>query len=217
MIVRVFSYTLQSDANAFNALVTEHGFSALGVRPGLVFAYAASSRTDASRGVVVTGWESFADLEAVVGPGLNRPTFLPQALEFLGGREWSHWEGLDLPAVGGGGEARILRLLYGNIDARQESAYFAWVREGVWPRLAATPGLVGSWVGRQVAGSTEPLLAVSAWASEEAITAAAGASVVPLFSPPAVDMATVTRIELFDVFDQVPDARHRSTEGEAVV
>jgi heme-degrading monooxygenase HmoA len=216
MIIRVFRYQLRAGTrDAFESVIRTDGFPALRLRPGIRLAYAARHQANPDAGVVVTGWETFDDLFAVVGRRLDRPTFLPGTFEFAEDREVSHWEALDLPAIGSVDKPAVLRLLFGHVDPRFESSYFDWVRHDVWPRLASTEGHGGAWVGRQLESARdEPVLAVSVWSSIEAISAAAGDVRVPLFTGHGASGFEVERVALFDIIDRI-DPRRAIDENQA--
>lgn len=201
MIVRAYRYRVRPGCRAaFEAASGDEGAARAAGAPGLRFALAGRGVADPDTGIVVTGWRDFEAVDALVRDDLLRPALLSAGSSaLLAEHEVTHWEALDLPAVGAGAPA-ILRVMTGHVAPSRDATYFAYVRERVWPRLAGTPGLSGAWVGRQTdGGNAEPVLAVSAWSSTEALRASGGEA-APLYDDHADAGFELDGVELFELF-----------------
>jgi heme-degrading monooxygenase HmoA len=209
MILRLFGYAVREGAGPeFEGLVGGSGLDALESRPGVVFCYAARSMTDPDRGIIVSGWETYDDLHVVVAERIDRPRFLPEALSLTTECDVSHWEAVDLPALGTDETPSVLRLFRGHVEPGAEATYFEHLRSEVWRALAAVPGVAGCWVGRRSdADGSEPVLAVSAWASSDALAAAIGPQIDPVFRLHHGTVLHADRSEEFRVFARIADVR----------
>ena len=206
MIIRLLRYRLVPGARAaFEASVRSEGLPRLAGLAALRFALVGHGSGD--EGIVVTAWHTFEGIAESIGGDLDRPVIVAApAAELIAARQATHFEALDLPAIGSGRPA-ILRLMVGEVPGAGESAYFEWVRTCLWPSIALSDGLTGAWLGRQAGdGGSDPVAGITTWTSRAAIAAARVDS-----GPFAVDGDTGPfrsgEVELFDLFGLVPEDR----------
>jgi hypothetical protein len=206
VIIRVMRVQLAAGTSeAFREIVSGAGFARLASRDGLLHACAAFLGVDQRRGVVVTFWRSFEDLLAVAGGDLDQLICLPpdSGLDVAG--SVTHWEGLDMPAIGSRLEPSVLRLLTGRVRIGGEAEYFSCVRNHVWPVLARTPGLTGAAVGRQAGQGEQSVVAVSLWSSLLDVVAAGGHE-RPLFGDEGRELVEYGVVEHYDIFARIGEA-----------
>lgn len=206
MIIRVFRYSVHDGAGAvFDRVLAEEALPALACRPGLRFTLVGRDPGDACRGVAVTGWEAFEDLDGAVAHRLDEPGFLPtHRRSLLRAVELSHWEAVDLPPVATSERASLLRLTRGSLDPRHEGRLVQFLRDEAWPARSGTPGIAGGWIGRQLDGGDERFLAVTLWRSAEDLEADAVSIGSPTFVASVAPLIRDLRSEVFQLVARLP-------------
>jgi hypothetical protein len=111
-----------------------------------------------------------------------------------------HLERMDLPAIGSGGEAAVLRIYAGTIGHRQAETFYAFTRDTAWAEVGRAEGLVTGHVGRRMGSDVDHVALVTAWRSWDALVAVfPDAARRPLVVPDDEGLVSQLRVEHLDI------------------
>jgi heme-degrading monooxygenase HmoA len=159
---------------------------------------------DAERYALVTAWHGFEAMRAAIGPDVLQAPLLEPVAHLLRDVTVEHFERMDVPEIGHGGVAGVLRIYSGSIAHRNAESFYAFTRDHGWTDIGRSDGLVAGLIGRRMESDVDFVAIVTAWRSREAlIEDFPGAEDRPLRMPPDEDVVAQLRIEHFDV--QLPE------------
>ena len=197
MLLRVFRHRIAPEArDGYEAWLHAEGLPRLRAAQGVNAAYVGRGPDGAYLGMSV--WASFEELLVATRGDPLRPLLTPEWAAVPAAAEISHWEALDLPTLRAPVTPTILRAVTGRVRPDAEATYFEYVRTRGWETLAAIPGVVGAWAGRQTEGRIDRFLALTAWRDMTSIEAV-GAPGRPILDDDAVRLLTVESVEHFTV------------------
>lgn len=179
---------------------------------GLIAAYVGRSRPfpaegegDADRApsfVVVGRWSGYSALRACVGRDSDRPTFLGPWQSRVRESAHRHYEALELEPPSPSTDApTILRLSHGEVDERDSTTYYEFIRSTAWPTVRVEAGVLAAEFGRCDIGGAHAVVLVTAWRSLTDLLAVATDPSKPVAPSP---LARNRHIELFDVVTALP-------------
>ena len=163
--------------------------------------------TRAVRYGLVTAWNGFAAMQAALGGNVLGAPFLDPVAQDVRDVQIEHFERMDVPPIGAGGEATVLRVYSGSIPHRQAEIFYSFTRDTAWPAVGRAEGLVAAHVGRRVGSDVHDVAFVTAWRSWDALVEAfPEAPTRPLVVIGDEDIVAGLHVEHFDVVPADPVA-----------
>jgi hypothetical protein len=154
---------------------------------------------------LATAWDGFAAMQAALGRDIMHAPLLEPMADSLRDVTVEHLERMDLPPIGSGGEASILRVYSGSIAHRRAEAFYRHVRDLAWPEISRAEGLVAGHVGRRMSSDVDFVATVTAWRSmHELLTAFPDALESPLVAQADAGLVDAMHIEHFDIVPPDP-------------
>ena len=165
------------------------------------------SETGTTRYAFVTAWNGFAAMQAAMGGNVLVAPFLDPVAGEVRDVQIEHFERMDVPPIGAGGEATVLRVYAGSIPHRQAETFYSFTRDTAWPAVGRAEGLVGAHVGRRVGSDVHQVAFVTAWRAWDALVAAfPEAPTRPLVVIGDESIVAGLQVEHFDVVPPEPFA-----------
>jgi heme-degrading monooxygenase HmoA len=159
------------------------------------------------RYALVTAWDGFGAMQAALGGDVLGAPFLGPVADVVRDVQVEHFERMDVPAIGSGGEASVLRMYAGSIPHRHAETFYSFTRDTAWPAVGAAEGLVAAHVGRRVATDVHHVAFVTVWRSWDALVAAFPAAPTrPLVVIGEEHIVAGLHVEHFDVVPLDPSA-----------
>ncbi len=160
---------------------------------------------DAVAYALVTAWNGFAAMQSAIGGDVLGAPLLDPVAGKVRGIVVEHFERMDLPASGTGGNPRVLRIYAGSIPHRQAESFYAFTRDSAWPEVGRAEGLVAAHVGRRIESDAHHVALVTAWRSwDDLLAAFPEAAASPLVLPADEGVVADLRIEHLDVVPPAP-------------
>jgi heme-degrading monooxygenase HmoA len=201
VLLRLYSYRLAAGHEAdFETYVRDHSIEAVRQLAGVARAWFGRHEAEGeTRFVAVTCWHDYDSMVAAVGRDLNRPIFAPNQAGYEVAGSAQHFENIDEPPVGSGGEATVLRLLRGRIARGREEEVYASIRQEGWPLLGRLKGLADARIGRQSSADGDVILHVTVWRDRRAVERATRGKIDRPLMPLPPGSFTVESIDHFEI------------------
>ena len=159
------------------------------------------------RYALVSAWDGFAAMQSALGGDVLGSPFLESVTHVIRDVRVEHLERMDLPPMGAGGEAAVLRIYAGSIPHRQAETFYSFTRDTAWPAVGRADGLVAAHVGRRIAADVHDVAFVTAWRSWDALVAAFPEALTrPLVVPGDERIVAGLQAEHYDVVPPEPSA-----------
>ena len=159
----------------------------------------------AVRYALVTAWDGFAAMQSALGGDVLRAPLLAPVAEAVADVRVEHLERMDLPSMGGGGEAAVLRFYAGSIPHRLAETFYSFVRDKAWPAVGHAEGLVVAHVGRRIGSDEHHVAFMTAWRSWDHLVAAfPKAPTRPLVVPGDESIVAGLHVEHFEIVPPDP-------------
>lgn len=154
---------------------------------------------------LATAWDGFAAMQAALGGDVLHAPLLEPLADSVRDVTVEHLERMDLPPIGSGGEASVLRIYSGSIAHRRAEAFYRHVRDLAWPEISRADGLVAGHVGRRMGTDVDLVATVTAWRSMHDLLAAfPDALESPLVGQRDPRLVDAMQIEHFDIVPPDP-------------